>query len=650
MKLTDARNTPLEPQAVSELRHELRTPVNLIVGYCEMLLEDATGPENAGRRKALEESLEAVREVLARINSGLPSAGAEVTERDVAALYEALREPQGRIVRAMTELLAAANSAQDEGFKEDVSRIRSAAERLIATNPATDASDQPSAADPPREETEPESARAATAGARILVVDDIEDNRSVLERRLRREGYDVECAENGRRALEMVGESAFDLVLLDVMMPEIDGFEVLEQLKKEPATRDIPVIMISALDDLASTVRCIESGAEDYLPKPFDPVLLRARIGACLEKKRLRDAELEYLQQVGRVIDAATTVEAGNYNTGALADVAARADELGRLARVFDAMATEVRAREDRLRGQVDELKKEIEAARNTGQQAAEEASEPILRKGEVVSARYEIRHEVGSGGMGMVYRARDRELDEDVALKTLRPQFLTDPELVERFKSEIRLARRITHRNVVRTHDIGEWSGGYYLTMEYVEGITVRELIDTRGRLAVAATLAIARQLADSLAVAHQQGVIHRDVKPQNLLLDAEGALKVMDFGVACLAEQGSTSTAAGLIVGTPAYMSPEQLLGESIDARTDLFAVGVVLYECLTGRLPLEAKSPVALIAKLMTEEPAPVTEVNSDVPPAFSELIVHLLAKEPSERLGSAAELGERLTQIG
>ena len=252
---------------------------------------------------------------------------------------------------------------------------------------------------------------------------------------------------------------------------------------------------------------------------------------------------------------------------------------------------------------------------------------------------------------MGMVYHARDEELGEEVAVKTLRPELVSDPILVERFKTETRLARKITHRNVVRTHDFGEWGGVYFLKMEYVEGITVRELIDQRGHLNPSATLAIARQLVDSLTVAHEVGVIHRDIKPQNLLLDEDGVLKVMDFGVARLAERTTSNlTEAGLILGTPSYMPPEQLLGDEVDARCDLYAVGVVLYECLTGQLPFEARSTVSLIAKVLNEVPAQPGDLQADIPPAFSALIMKLLSKAADDRIQTAPELAERLTGLG
>jgi serine/threonine protein kinase len=250
---------------------------------------------------------------------------------------------------------------------------------------------------------------------------------------------------------------------------------------------------------------------------------------------------------------------------------------------------------------------------------------------------------------MGMVYRAVDRELNEQVAIKTLRAEMLRDPGLLERFKSEIRLARHISNKHVVRTHDIGERDGVYYLTMEYVEGITVRSLLDTRGRLGVSPTLAIASQLAQSLVAAHEQGVIHRDIKPQNLLLDAAGVLKVMDFGVARLSGRNSGLTEVGALVGTPAYMAPEQMLAEDFDERVDLFATGVVLFECLTGRLPFEGTTIMAIIARLMRDEPPSPSSLNPEVSADVSALVLRLLSKDPVGRPASAAELVRLLSDL-
>jgi CheY-like chemotaxis protein len=619
------------------------------MGYAEMLLEDAqsAGDEQAQRQAALKETLGAARDVLGLIGQALPATRSEVSPEEVLSLYQSLRQPQGRIVTAARRLLEEDGAPRNGEFIADVNKILQAADRLVIDDRAHAAEAVPA-------ESQKRAAQQGTEDAgsrvpRILVVDDVEDNREVLRRRLVRDGYVVDVAENGRRALQRILTEVFDLVLLDVLMPELNGYETLKQIKSDESTRDIPVIMISALDDLASVVRCVESGAEDYLPKPFDPVLLRARISASLEKKRLRDVELAYLDRVKAVIAAAAAIEAGTYEPGTLADMATDADELGQLARVVDGMAAKVKEREQRLKDRVRDLRVEIEAARGTPRAVEAVVDGGNLKTGQQFAERYEVSAMIGIGGMGSVYRVRDSELDEDVAIKTLRPQLVSDPTVVERFKQEIRLARRLSHRNIVRTHDLGQWRGVYYLTMELVEGITVRELIDTRGQLGISSTLAIGAQLATALHVAHEQGIIHRDIKPQNLLLDADGELKVMDFGIARLAERTSSLTEAGLVVGTPSYMSPEQLLSEAVDPRSDLFAVGVVLYECLTGTLPFQAESPVALIAKLLNEEPLAPNALNDEIPPALSELVVRLLEKKPEDRLQTAAQLEQRLREF-
>ena len=633
---------PLTPEAAAGLRHDLRTPINHIVGYAEMLLEDAADPSLAARRPALEETLSAAEDLLVLIDRLLGGRHDGIMADEVAGLYASLRDPQQRIVRAVEGLLRLTEPAPDWHFTTDLHRILGAAAKLVPAGMEKEPV--------PPDGGPPSVTRQDERSPTMLVVDDVEDNREVLRRRLEREGYAVECADGGRRALEMAATGRYDLVLLDVMMPDIDGLEVLKQLKLVPATHDIPVIMISALDDMPNVVRCIEAGAEDFLPKPFDVVLLRARINASLDKKRHRDKELDDLRQLARLVEAASAVEAGRYETGMLADVVQRGDELGHLARVFDGMAAEVLAREERLEDQLNELRADIGIVR-TSQEKVALLDGGSLKIGEQFGDRYEIVSVIGTGGMGTVYRARDLELDEDVAIKTLRRELLAVGDtLIERFKSEIRLARRISHRNVVRTHDFGEWRGVYYLTMEYVEGITGRELIDLRGPLTPQSTLAIGTQLAESLVVAHENGVIHRDIKPQNLLLDDDGVLKVMDFGIARLAERSSALTETGLIVGTPCYMSPEQLLSERVDARSDLYAVGVVLYECTTQRVPFDGGTPISLITKVLQEKAPPPSEVNPDTPPALSALIMTLLAKAPDDRVQTAAELVKRLGQIG
>ena len=217
----------------------------------------------------------------------------------------------------------------------------------------------------------------------ILAVDDNAINRAVLVRTLQAQGHDVVSARHGREALEILRgarQRAFDLVLLDIVMPEMDGYDTLRAIKDDPALRDLPVVMISAIDEMDSVIECVAMGATDYLPKPFNADLLRARVDSSLVAKRLRDLELEYLDQVQKLTDAASMIEANRFEPTCLDDVAARSDELGRLARVFQQMAREVRAREQRLIEQVRELRIEIDEARQD-RQVAEITESEFYRK-----------------------------------------------------------------------------------------------------------------------------------------------------------------------------------------------------------------------------------------------------------------------------
>src|SRR5207247_1268797 len=224
------------------------------------------------------------------------------------------------------------------------------------------------------------------------------------------------------------------------------------------------------------------------------------------------------------------------------------------------------------------------------------------------LAGRYEIAGVLGAGGMGVVYAARDLELDEIVALKLLRaPSGSEDAAALDRFRHEVRITRRISHAHVVRTHDIGEAAGRRFITMEYVDGWSLAQLLERRGTLPLEATVVIGKQLCRALDVVHGQGVIHRDLKPQNILITRDGDVKLTDFGIAELDQPHTPeSRAAGGPHGTLAYMAPEQLLGERVDARTDLYATAAVLCECLTGGPPYPATTPESLLARALVGGP--------------------------------------------
>jgi serine/threonine-protein kinase len=369
-----------------------------------------------------------------------------------------------------------------------------------------------------------------------------------------------------------------------------------------------------------------------------------------------------------RLLVAATRdVREGKYS-GAIA--ARSRDEIGDLARAFDDMRRELKEKQnlveylERAGEKTVSVFTDDRAAPAPSDEVTEPAairvrSHPALaptaafQLGTVVSGRYEIKKLLGEGGMGMVYRAWDRELGETVALKTLRPEAVrADANTLERFKQEIRLARRITHRNVVRTHDLGEVDGMYYITMEYVAGANLKELIRKRGSLPVGVTLTIGRQLCRALEVAHEERVIHRDIKPHNIAVEPSGFIKVMDFGIARLAQQqqlGKGLTAAGTAIGTPEYMAPEQLMGEEISERVDIYAAGAVLFECLTGRTVFEAPTVTALLAKHLEQAPPDPRALVPEIPDALSTVILRALAKKPADRWPTAVALAEALDRI-
>jgi HAMP domain-containing protein len=326
-------------------------------------------------------------------------------------------------------------------------------------------------------------------------------------------------------------------------------------------------------------------------------------------------------------------------------------DEIGRLAESVRAMLADLREKRDLVdflstgAGKVPSIEN---AATPGAARTPEVGAGDGLRPGQKLAGRYEIIGTIGSGGMGIVYRALDLELSEPVAVKTLRREFVTDSTALARFKSELRLARRISHRNVVRTHDLGEADGMYFITMEYVEGTSVKALITERGRLPVHATLPIAKQLCRALEVAHEEGIIHRDIKPHNMVLAPDGVLKVMDFGIARLLGRTQGMTQTGMVLGTPEYMAPEQLLGEDVDARADIYAVGVVLYECLTGRTPHTADNPMALISRVLEQPPIPPHELAPEIPRKLSDAILVALHRDRGKRPRTIVELHDLLIE--
>ncbi len=377
---------------------------------------------------------------------------------------------------------------------------------------------------------------------------------------------------------------------------------------------------------------------------------------------------------VRKLVGLVERIRDGSY-TGAVA-VQGR-DEIGVLARAFNALAADLREKDQMinfLRDGMTDMRKGAGATTHGGTPpggsgaggsgapaGADTPTVPIQatkgaspQRGEVFADRYEILGTLGKGGMGVVYRARDRRLDEVVALKLLRPEALaTDPTLLDRFKQELKLARRITHRNVLRTHDFDEAGGVAYISMEYLEGVTLKELIRNRGALPLGVGLSIAKQMCYGLGAAHETGVVHRDIKPQNMLILPEtGELKIMDFGISRVSslEPGTSGlTTAGTVMGTPDYMPPEQAQGRPADFRSDLYSLAVVFFETFTGKLPFKADNPMAVVVAHI-QQPAPKPRsVNPKLSPELEALILKGLAKDPAKRWQTTDQLLEALSAL-
>jgi serine/threonine protein kinase len=270
------------------------------------------------------------------------------------------------------------------------------------------------------------------------------------------------------------------------------------------------------------------------------------------------------------------------------------------------------------------------------------------LTTGSTFAGRYQIIEELGRGGMGKVYRVKDKKLNEEVALKLIKPEIASDERTLERFGNELKIARKIVHKNVGRMYHLSEEKGTYYISMEYVPGENLKSSIRRFGPLPVGKTIFLAEQICEGLAEAHRLGVVHRDLKPGNIMIDTEGNARIMDFGIArSLSGKGITGT--GVIIGTPEYMSPEQVEGKDIDQRSDIYSLGVVLYEMVTGRRPFEGDTPLSVAHKQKYEAPVDPRKLNTRLSESLSRVVLRCLEKEKGKRYQSAEELRSELTRL-
>src|SRR6266404_2925796 len=263
------------------------------------------------------------------------------------------------------------------------------------------------------------------------------------------------------------------------------------------------------------------------------------------------------------------------------------------------------------------------------------------LEPGTVLAERYEILKRLGEGGMGAVYKARDRELDKLLALKVIRPELAGHPDILRRFKQELILARQVTHKNVIRIFDLGMSGGCKFITMDYIEGRDLKSILVERGKLPSEEAVSIVQQVCRGLEAAHTEGVVHRDLKPQNIMLDASGRVWVMDFGLARSMEMAGMMR-TGALMGTPDYMSPEQARAEKVDARSDLFSLGIIFYEMLTGVLPFQADTVMATLLKRVQEKAVPPNALDPAIPQHLSDVVMRCLEADRAKRYQTTGEI--------
>ena len=270
------------------------------------------------------------------------------------------------------------------------------------------------------------------------------------------------------------------------------------------------------------------------------------------------------------------------------------------------------------------------------------------LTTGSTFADRYQIIEELGKGGMGRVYKVLDKETNEKIALKLIKPEIATDKSTIARFKNELTTARKIRHKNICGMHYLGEDKGRPYITMEYVSGQDLKGLIRQTGQLTVGKAISIAKQICEGLAEAHRMGVVHRDLKPNNIMIDRGGNARIMDFGIA-RAVKSKSITGSGIVIGTPQYMSPEQVEGKDVDQRSDIYSLGIILYEMLTDRVPFEGETPLNVGVKQKTENPKDPKDFNERIPDDLSRLILKCLEKERENRYQSGEEVKSNLENL-
>ncbi|HEX8248379.1 MAG TPA: protein kinase, partial [Pyrinomonadaceae bacterium] len=422
------------------------------------------------------------------------------------------------------------------------------------------------------------------------------NNLTLLAGILRENGYQARIAKSGARALEMIAFQAPELVLLDIEMPEMDGYEVCRRLKANQSLQAFPVIFISALGETGDKVKGFEVGCVDYVTKPFQDEEVLARVATQLEIYRLRrDLERRNLELARRNAELVEAHERTN--------------------RVFSALTETL--------------------------------------PGKVLDNKYRLDLKIGTGGFGVVYRATHLTLERPVAVKVFRPTPGNDsPDALERFRREGVAASKFVHPNAVEVYDFGISSNGIaYIVMELLRGFTLSETLSSKGVLPLERAVEIILPVCAALAEAHAAGVVHRDVKPANIFLHQTKhgeVVKLVDFGIAkqtrLANENGFDAPDTGYVLGTSDYMAPERFLSGACDGQVDVYSLGVMFYRMLVGQMPFKSDSPKARLL----DEAIPIGNFDSSIPPEIQILLANMLSREPSAR-PTAAQLSEKLMHL-
>lgn len=496
----------------------------------------------------------------------------------------------------------------------------------------------------------------------ILVVDDDKDFMEAIIHTLRSKGLtNVYCCQDSRNVMPMLEKNKYSLILLDLKMSPISGLELLPQIvEKYPG---IPIIVLSALTEVETVVNCMKYGAFDYLVKPFEPARLLKAIKNCLDFINLggeynvlkefnfsnqKDAseyskvlsKIEFLLLTGKaqlfIAKAAPIIENKQINRGnvglfyALGLAYEKVEDFRKAVSFYH----EVAGFDPLYPG----IRKKIEEVRSK-----------IKRYTELGNIeRYRKINKLGQGAMGIVYKAEDLHLKRMIAVKILKWNAITDSRDENRFISEGRKAAQLQHPNIVTVYDVGKMGNDYFISMELIEGIDLTTIIRRKHPIPISDILVIAKKLFTALAHSHQNDVIHRDIKPKNIMITTENKVKVVDFGIAVLRYEMQIED-RDTILGTPCYMSPEQIVSSTADHRTDIYSAGVTLFHLVTGTVPFYGPSQLEIMEKHLNEPVPSIKGYRNDVPEKLIQIIEKCLEKNKEDRYQSAHQVVEEIDRI-